>query len=66
MSNNPRHVAEALRLGAQGYVLKDSASAELLDAGTAGYRDEAAVITRAEKQLRIIMLGMATWNPPRN
>ncbi|MFE5646066.1 TetR family transcriptional regulator [Rhodococcus sp. NPDC056516] len=39
---------------------------ELLDAGTAGYRDEAAVITRAEKQLRIIMLGMATWNPPRN
>lgn len=32
MSTNPRHVAEALRLGAQGYVLKDSASVELLDA----------------------------------
>ncbi|MET0796590.1 MAG: TetR family transcriptional regulator, partial [Rhodococcus sp. (in: high G+C Gram-positive bacteria)] len=43
-----------------------SAVVELLDAGTAGYRDEAAVITRAEKQLRVIMLGMATWNPPRN
>ena len=32
MSTNPRHVAEALRMGALGYVLKDSASAELLDA----------------------------------
>lgn len=32
MSTNPRHVAEALRLGALGYVLKDSASVELLDA----------------------------------
>lgn len=32
MSTNPGDVAEALRLGAQGYVLKDSASAELLDA----------------------------------
>lgn len=32
MSNNPMDVAEALRLGAQGYVLKESASVELLDA----------------------------------
>lgn len=39
---------------------------ELLDAGTAGRRDESAVVGRAEKQLRLIMLGMATWNPPRN
>lgn len=30
MSDQPRHVAEALRLGAQGYVLKGSPSAELL------------------------------------
>lgn len=32
MSDSPRHVAEALRLGAMGYVLKDSASLELLSA----------------------------------
>lgn len=32
MSANPRHVLEALRLGALGYVLKDSASLELLNA----------------------------------
>lgn len=32
MSDNPRHVAQALRLGAMGYVLKDSASLELLSA----------------------------------
>jgi two-component system, NarL family, invasion response regulator UvrY len=32
MSAQPRHVAEALRLGAQGYVLKGSPSAELLRA----------------------------------
>ena len=32
MSEQPRHVTEALRLGAMGYVLKDSASLELLDA----------------------------------
>jgi DNA-binding NarL/FixJ family response regulator len=32
MSAQPRHVAEALRLGARGYVLKGSASAELLAA----------------------------------
>jgi DNA-binding NarL/FixJ family response regulator len=32
MSAQPRHVAEALRLGAAGYVLKGSAAAELLRA----------------------------------
>lgn len=32
MSDQPRHVAEALRLGAQGYVLKGSPSVELLRA----------------------------------
>lgn len=32
MSAEPRHVAEALRLGAFGYVLKDSAAKELLGA----------------------------------
>lgn len=32
MSAQPRHVAEALRLGAAGYVLKDSPTAELLKA----------------------------------
>lgn len=32
MSAQPRHVAEALRLGASGYVLKGSPSAELLGA----------------------------------
>lgn len=32
MSAQPRHVAEALRLGADGYVLKGSPSAELLQA----------------------------------
>ena len=32
MSAQPRHVAEALRLGASGYVLKGSSSAELLGA----------------------------------
>jgi two-component system, NarL family, invasion response regulator UvrY len=32
MSSQPRHVAEALRLGALGYVLKGSPSAELLEA----------------------------------
>ena len=32
MSEQNRHVTEALRLGAMGYVLKDSASLELLDA----------------------------------
>jgi len=35
MSDRPRHVAEALRLGAQGYLLKGSPSAELLQAVTA-------------------------------
>lgn len=41
MSSQPRHVAEALRLGAVGYLLKGSASAELLqaiDAVAAGRR----------------------------
>jgi DNA-binding NarL/FixJ family response regulator len=32
MSAQPRHVAEALRLGARGYVLKGAASGELLSA----------------------------------
>lgn len=32
MSDQPRHVAEALRLGAQGYLLKGSASSEVLQA----------------------------------
>lgn len=32
MSDNPRHVAKAMRLGASGYVLKASASKELLHA----------------------------------
>lgn len=32
MSAQPRHVAEAVRLGAAGYVLKDSGAAELLQA----------------------------------
>jgi two-component system invasion response regulator UvrY len=32
LSANPRHVVEALRRGALGYVLKDSASLELLNA----------------------------------
>lgn len=32
MSSQPRHVAEALRLGALGYVLKGSPSVELLEA----------------------------------
>ena len=35
MSDQPRHVAEALRLGAWGYVLKGSPSAELLATITA-------------------------------
>ncbi|MCJ0903167.1 TetR family transcriptional regulator [Rhodococcus sp. ARC_M6] len=39
---------------------------ELLDAGSLGHRSEDAVIGRAEKQLRLIMLGMATWNPSRS
>jgi two-component system, NarL family, invasion response regulator UvrY len=41
MSSQPRHVAEAVRLGAAGYVLKDSGAAELLqaiDAVAAGRR----------------------------
>ncbi|MBV8034524.1 response regulator transcription factor [Roseateles sp.] len=32
MSDQPRHVTEALRLGARGYLLKGSASSELLQA----------------------------------
>jgi DNA-binding NarL/FixJ family response regulator len=32
MSAQPRHVAEAVRLGAYGYVLKDAGAPELLDA----------------------------------
>lgn len=32
MSDQPRHVAEALRLGARGYLLKGSASTEVLQA----------------------------------
>jgi DNA-binding NarL/FixJ family response regulator len=32
MSSQPRHVAEALRLGAMGYMLKGAPSAELLEA----------------------------------
>src|SRR3954471_20265717 len=32
MSEQPRHVAEALRMGASGYVLKGSASSELVAA----------------------------------
>jgi DNA-binding NarL/FixJ family response regulator len=35
MSSQPRHVAEALRLGAMGYMLKGAPSAELLQAVTA-------------------------------
>ena len=41
MSDQPRHVAEAVRLGASGYVLKDAGAAELLqaiDAVAAGRR----------------------------
>ena len=41
MSDQPRHVAEALRMGASGYVLKGSASMELVaavDAVTQGRR----------------------------
>lgn len=41
MSSQPRHVAEAVRLGAAGYVLKDSGAVELLqaiDAVTSGRR----------------------------
>ncbi len=41
MSEQPRHVAEAVRLGASGYVLKDAGAAELLqaiDAVAAGRR----------------------------
>ncbi|QXW05730.1 TetR family transcriptional regulator [Rhodococcus globerulus] len=37
----------------------------LLDAGSPGYPSEDAVIARAEKQLRLIILGMATWDPSR-
>ncbi len=47
MSTNPRHVAEALRLGAQGYVLKDSASVELLDAVTAVVSGKRYLCSRA-------------------
>ncbi|MDI9917996.1 TetR family transcriptional regulator [Rhodococcus sp. IEGM 1379] len=39
---------------------------ELLDADSAGHRSEDAVIGRAEKQLRLVVLGMATWNPSRS
>ena len=35
MSDQPRHVAEALKLGAWGYLLKGSASSEVLQAVTA-------------------------------
>lgn len=47
MSTNPRHVAEALRLGALGYVLKDSASAELLHAVDAVAHGKRYLCTRA-------------------
>lgn len=39
---------------------------ELLDADSVGHPGEDAVITHAEKQLRLIILGMATWNPTRS
>lgn len=39
---------------------------ELLDAGSAGYPSEDAVIAHAEKQLRLIIVGMAAWDPDRS
>lgn len=49
MSNNPRHVAEALRMGALGYVLKDSASVELLDAVEAVAQGRRYLCSRASR-----------------
>lgn len=40
MSQRPQHIADALRLGAHGYVLKGSSSAELLRAVEAAARGE--------------------------
>lgn len=36
---------------------------DLLEAGRPGARTEAEVVARAERQLRLIMLGMAGWKP---
>jgi two-component system invasion response regulator UvrY len=47
MSAQPRHVAEALRLGATGYVLKGSPSAELLQAIDAARRGQRHLGARA-------------------
>ncbi|MGC0363250.1 AcrR family transcriptional regulator [Rhodococcus sp. 27YEA15] len=39
---------------------------ELLDAGSIANPPESEVIARAHKQLRLVVLGMRTWNPSRN
>lgn len=47
MSEQPRHVVEALRLGAMGYILKDSAVAELIDAVAAVARGQRYLCRKA-------------------
>ncbi|MDV7357014.1 TetR family transcriptional regulator [Rhodococcus oxybenzonivorans] len=39
---------------------------DLLEADRPGVRTEAEVVARAERQLRLIMLGMTAWNPRRS
>jgi hypothetical protein len=39
---------------------------DLLEADRPGSRSEAEVVARAEKQLRLIMLGMSEWNSATN
>ncbi|HEY8878584.1 MAG TPA: response regulator transcription factor [Roseateles sp.] len=60
MSDQPRHVAEALRLGARGYLLKGSASSEVLQAVKAVAAGERFLSPQAAEFAASMLTGAAT------
>jgi len=62
MSIQPRHVAEALRMGALGYLLKGSPSAELLAALEAVMQNRRYLCPQASEFAAGMLTGSATGN----